>query len=95
MSVKIKSWKASDYINSPEEYLKASLEAVQETGDSRIFNKALQDVAKAQKISVIAEKSGLGRESLYKALTPDSHPRFDTINKVVNAMGFKLTIEAV
>ena len=91
--IKTKPWNASDHINDPEEYLKASLEAVQETGDTRIFNQALQDVAKMQKFSVIAQKSGLGRESLYKALTPGSNPRFETINKVISAMGFKLTIE--
>jgi len=95
MNIKIQPWEASDYIDSPEEYLRLSLEATQETGDGRIFNKALQDVAKAQKIAIIAEKSGLGRESLYKALKPESHPRFDTINKIVNAMGFKLTIESL
>ncbi len=93
MAVETKAFDASDYINDAETYLKASLDAVQETGDSRIFNKALQDVARAQKMTVIAKKAGLGRESLYKALNSESKPRFDTISKVVNAMGFKLSIE--
>jgi len=53
MTLKTKPWNASEHIINPEEYLKASLEAVQETGDSRIFNQALNDVAKMQTISEI------------------------------------------
>jgi len=95
MTLKTTLWNASEHIIDPEEYLKASLEAVQETGDSRIFNQALSDVAKMQTISEVAKKSGLGRTSLYKALSQDSQPRFDTIQKVVSALGYKLTIEPI
>lgn len=98
MSIETTPWEASDYLDSPEAieaYLQASIEDTLETGDSRIFKSALQDVAKAKKISVIAEKSGLSRESLYKALNPESHARFDTINKVINALGFKIKVEPI
>ncbi len=98
MSIKTKPWNASDYLDTPEmteEYLKASLEAVRETGDIRIFNNALQVVAKTDKTSVIAEKSGSERKSQHKALTLNGNLRFDTVAKVVNAFGFKLTIEPV
>jgi len=95
MTLKTKPWNASEHIINPEEYLKASLEAVQETGDSRIFNQALNDVAKMQTITEVAKKSGLGRTSIYKALAQDSQPRFDTIQKVMSALGYKLTIEHI
>lgn len=98
MSIKTTPWKASDYLNSHEEieaYLQSSIEDTLEMGDSRIFKSALQDVVKAKKISVIAKKSELSRESLYKALNPESHARFDTINKVINALGFKIKIEPI
>lgn len=93
MSLQTHPWDPSDYIDSAEEYLKASLEAVQETGDLRIFHQALQDVAKAKTMTVLAEKTGLGRESLYKALKPGAKPRFETVNKIVNGLGLRLTIE--
>ena len=46
-------------------------------------------------MAIIAKESGLGRESLYKALAPGSHPRFDTILKVIKALGVKLHAEPV
>ena len=95
MTLEITSWDASDHINNPEDYLKDALELASETGDYRIFNQALADVSKMQKMSAVAERSGLGRTSLYKALTPESHPQFETINKVVHALGFKLAIVPV
>ena len=98
MSIKTKPWNASDYLDTPEmieEYLKASLEAVRETGDIRIFNKALQVVAKADKIFIINEKTMSDQESQHRALTLNSNLLFDTVLKAVNAYGFKLTIEPV
>jgi len=92
MTLEITTWDAGDHINDPEYYLKDALELASETGDYRIFNQALADVSKAQKMTHIAERSGLGRTSLYKALNPESHPQFETISKVVKALGFKLAI---
>ena len=51
---------------------------------------ALSDVARAKGMTEVASASGLGRESLYKALTPGSKPRFDTINRVLKALGVRL-----
>ena len=44
---------------------------------------------------MIAKESGLGRESLYKALAPGAKPRFDTALKVMRAMGIKLHVEMI
>ena len=69
--------------------------AVLETGDSELLLLALGDVAKARGMSQVARDAGLGRESLYKALTPGAKPRFDTVLKVAQALGIKLTAQTI
>jgi probable addiction module antidote protein len=56
---------------------------------------ALGDVARAKGMAQVAKDSGLGRESLYKALTPGAKPRFDTIIKVARALGVRLAAEPI
>jgi probable addiction module antidote protein len=56
---------------------------------------ALGDLARARGMAQVAKDAGLGRESLYKALTPGAKPRFDTVVKVARALGFQLTAQAV
>lgn len=63
-------------------------------GDAGHFQDALGTIARARGMAGIAETSGLGRESLYKALRPDAHPRFDTVQRVLLAMGVHLTVQA-
>ncbi|MBF0374231.1 MAG: putative addiction module antidote protein [Alphaproteobacteria bacterium] len=70
------------------EYLTAALE----DPDPSIFLAALGHVAKARGMSQVAEKAKLGRESLYKAVAPGAHPRYETIRSVIDALGLKLTI---
>lgn len=65
--------------------------AVLETGDSDLLLLALGDVARARGMAQVAKDSGLGRESLYKALAPGAKPRFDTVLKVARALGVRLT----
>jgi probable addiction module antidote protein len=65
--------------------------AVLETGDSDLLLMALGDVARACGMAQVAKDTGLGRESLYKALAPGAKPRFDTVLKVARALGVKLT----
>lgn len=82
---------AADYLDSEEmiaEYLTAALE--DENPD--VFLAAIADVAKARGMSAIAKSSGLGRESLYKALAPGAKPRYDTILRVLHSLGVKLTV---
>ena len=59
-----------------------------------VFVAALGDVAKARGMAQIAKDSGLGRESLYKTLSAGAHPRFETINSVLHALGVKFAIVA-
>ena len=84
---------ASDYLDSEEtiaEYLRAALE----NPDPDAFLTAVRDVAKARGISRVAAEAGLGRESLYKALKPGAHPRFDTMRRLLGALGVRLDIAA-
>jgi probable addiction module antidote protein len=69
------------------------MNAVLETGDSDLLLMALGDVARARGMAQVAKDTGLGRESLYKALAPGAKPRFDTIIKVARALGVKLTAQ--
>lgn len=88
---KIAKFDAADYLDSEEmiaEYLTAALE--DENPD--VFLSAIADVAKARGMSAIAQSTGLGRESLYKALAPGAKPRYDTILKVLHGLGVKLTV---
>ncbi|MBP7961022.1 MAG: putative addiction module antidote protein [Caldilineaceae bacterium] len=84
---------ASDYLDSEEmiaEYLTAALE----DSNPDVFLAALADVAKARGMSAIAKETGLGRASLYKALSPGAKPRYDTILAVLNSLGVKISIAA-
>jgi len=68
------------------EYMNAVLEA----GDPDLLLLALGDIARARGMAQVAKDTGLGRESLYKALAPGSKPRFDTVLKVARALGVRL-----
>lgn len=74
-------------------YLEACLEEA--NGDAAFIAKALGDIARAKGMTQIARDAGLSRESLYKALSGDRIPTFDTILKVITALGLKLHAEAV
>ena len=85
----------AEHLRTPDEmaaYLEASLEEAQ--GDAAFIAKALGDIARAKGMSQVAEDAGLSRESLYKALSGERNPGFDTILKVVGALGLKLRAEA-
>lgn len=76
------------YLDS-DEAIAIYLTEIAETGDSNDFIVALGDVARAKGITEIAQKTGLARESIYKALTSGSKPRFDTIMRIMNALNLK------
>lgn len=69
------------------------MNAVLETGDTDLLLLALGDVARARGMAQVAKDAGLGRESLYKALTPGAKPRFDTVVKVARALGIRLAVQ--
>ncbi len=66
------------------------MSAILETGDSDLLLLALSDVARARGMAQVAKDAGLGRESLYKALAPGAKPRFDTVMKVMTALGIHM-----
>ena len=76
-----------------EEDIANYLTLVLAENDSGEFTHALGMVARARGMSAVAEKSGLTREALYKALRPSSQPRFDTIYKVCQALGVRLVAD--
>jgi len=85
-------WDASEYMDKPEavsEYLTAALE----DGDPDLLLAVLGDIAKAEGMGQVAKRANLGRESLYKALTPGSKPRFDTVLKVMRALDIHLNAQ--
>jgi probable addiction module antidote protein len=84
---------AADYLDNDEviaEYLSAAIE----DSNPEVFLAALGDVAKARGMAQIAKDAGLGRESLYKALGASAHPRYETVNAVLRALGVKFTVVA-
>ena len=81
---------AADYLDDDEtiaEYISAALE----DPNPDVFLAAVRDVARARGMSQVAKDAGLGRESLYKALAPGAKPRYDTVLKLLNALGVKLS----
>lgn len=82
-------WDAATQLDS-DEAMTAYLEAALEDGDSAVVTAALGDIARAKGMTRVARKAGLGRESLYKALSPSGNPEFATVLRVVEALGFKL-----
>ncbi len=90
---KLKTFDITRYLES-EEAMAEYLSQVLEDGDNNELIRALGHIAKAKGMSIVAKESGLGRESLYKALSEGSQPRFDTITKVINALGLKISVHA-
>ena len=87
-------WDPAEHLET-EADMAAYLEAALEEGDPALVAAALGDIARAKGMSQVARDAGLSRESLYKALSGDRAPTFDTILKVINALGLKLHAEAV
>ena len=90
-ALNIAPFDASEYLDDEEviaEYLTAALE----NPDLDVFLVAVRDVAKARGIAAVAAKAGVGRESLYKTLRPGAQPRFDTVRRLLCALGVKLDV---
>lgn len=89
--IKLSKWDSAEYLKTDEDmvlYLEACLD---EAGDDAAFiAKALGTIARAKGMTQLANETGLGRESLYKALSGEGNPSFATILKVMSALGIKL-----
>ena len=83
-------WDAADYLETDEDVV-AYLEAGFDDGDPGLIAAALGDVARARGMTNVAAKAGLGRESLYRALSPNGNPEFATVLKVMRALGLRLS----
>lgn len=89
--MKLKKFDVVDFLDSDEamiEYLNVALE----TNDPKYFTKALGNVARAKGMSSISDASGLGRQSLYRALSDEGNPRIDTLFKVLDTLNIRLAI---
>lgn len=92
METKTAPYDVAEFLETPEEmaaYLEACMN--ESEGDAAFIAKALGDMARAKGMSQIARKAGLSRESLYKALSGDRSPSFDTVLKVISALGLNLS----
>jgi probable addiction module antidote protein len=86
---KTATWDPAEHLETDED-VAAYLEAAFEEGDPALVAAALGDIARAKGMTQLARETGLGRESLYKALSPSGNPEFATIMKVISALGLKL-----
>jgi probable addiction module antidote protein len=89
---KTKAFDAAVYLDS-REAIAAYLSEAFETHDAAFITEALGTVARAQGMSALAKDTGLSRENLYKALSPDGHPEFSTVMKVLDSFGVQLHAE--
>ena len=93
-TLKLRKWDSAQHLKTDEDmaaYLEASL---QEAGDDAAFiAKALGNIARAKGMTQLSKDTGLGRESLYKALSGEGNPSFATILKVTHALGLKFHVQ--
>jgi probable addiction module antidote protein len=92
--IKAKDFDAAEWLDSPET-IAAYLNGVIEENNPELFTLALSDIARAKGMTEISKASGITREALYKALRENSKPRFDTINRIVTAMGIRLIAQPI
>lgn len=90
-NLKLRKWDSAEHLKTEEDIV-AYLEAcIEEAGDDAAFiAAALGDVARARGMTQLARDTGIGRESLYKALSGEGNPSFGTILKVMKALGIRL-----
>ena len=82
-------WDAAEHLETQED-MAAYLEAALEDGDPNLVVAALGDIARSKGMTTIAREIGLGRESLYKALSLEGNPEFATVLKVIQSLGLRL-----
>ncbi len=96
MTITTTRWDSAEHLKTEEDiqlYLEACLE---EAGDDPAFIvHALGVIARAKNMSKLARETGITREGLYKAFSPEGNPAFSTVAKVAKALGFKLTVQPI
>ncbi|NBT97555.1 MAG: putative addiction module antidote protein [Methylocystaceae bacterium] len=91
MTIGFATFNVADYLDD-DEVIAEYFAAAAEDSNPDVLLAALAEVAKARGMAQVAAAAGLGRESLYKALTPGSHPRFETISAVMRALNVKISV---
>jgi probable addiction module antidote protein len=94
MSIKLQDYDVAEHLRTPEEmaaYLEASIAECD--GDASFVAKALGDIARAKGMATLARDTGLGRESLYKALSADGNPQLSTVLKIAKALGLQFSVK--
>ncbi len=89
MKTKTTLWDAAEHLKTKED-MAAYIACALEEGDPALIAATLGDIARAQGMTKIAKRTGLGRESLYKTLSREGNPAFATVLKVFNSVGLKL-----
>ena len=84
-------WDPAEHLET-EEDMAAYLNVALEEGDLSLIMATLGDIARARRMAIDAQETGLGRESLYKSLSPDGNPEFATFLEVVRSLGFRLQV---
>src|SRR5690606_36290982 len=94
-TIKLRKWDIIEYLKTEEDMVMYLQACMDEAGDDAAFiAAALGDIARAKGMTQLAKETGLGRESLYKALSGEGNPSFGTILKVMHALGIKLEAQA-
>jgi len=88
---KAKTWDTAEFLESDED-IKAYLHAALEEGDPALLNVALGNIARAKGMTQLAKETGITRDGLYKALTPDGNPSFETVQKVLRAFDLRFDV---
>ena len=84
-------WDPAEHLHTGED-MAAYLNVALEDGDLSLIMATLGDIARARRMALVAQETGLGQESLYKSLSPNGNPEFATVLKVVHALGFPLQV---
>ena len=90
-TVELRKWDSAEHLKTDEDMARYLELCMEEAGDDAAFiAKALGNIARAKGMTQLAKETGMGRESLYKALSGQGDPRFSTILKVMSALGLRL-----
>ena len=96
--IKTKRFDAADFLTTKEDiaaFLEISAEEAANDNDLTCLLNAISVAARAQGMMQVAKEAGISRESLYKSLSPDAKPRFETINKVLRALGMQMVLKPI
>ncbi len=91
MATKTVAYDSAEFLQT-DEAIAAYLEAAFEDGDPALIQRTIGTVARASGMTELARKIGMSRTSLYKALSPEGHPEFETVIEVLRALGHRLTV---